>query len=53
MPFVAIGQWVSEKYAKINVISRALDIAIELPLKAILQWLRRWNSFLGAKKDEL
>ncbi|MDR1196835.1 MAG: hypothetical protein LBL08_00985, partial [Candidatus Nomurabacteria bacterium] len=34
MPFVAIGQWVSEKYAKINVISRALDIAIELPLKA-------------------
>jgi hypothetical protein len=53
MPFVAIGRWINEKYAKVNIVSRVLDMVVELPLKAILKWLRRWNSFLGAKKDEL
>jgi hypothetical protein len=53
MPFVAIGRWVSEKYAKINIVSRVLDVVVELPLKTLLRWIRQWNNFLSAKKDEL
>jgi hypothetical protein len=53
MPFVAIGRWVSEKYSKMNIVSRVLDVIVELPLKTILGWIRQWNSFLNAKKDEL
>jgi hypothetical protein len=53
MPFVAVGQWVNEKYAKEAIVSRALDMVVEVPLKAILRWIRQWNSFLGAKQDEL
>ncbi|MDR3125909.1 MAG: hypothetical protein LBU20_02460 [Candidatus Nomurabacteria bacterium] len=53
MPFVAIGRWVNEKYARINIVSRALDVIVELPLKTLLGWIRQWNNFLSAKKDEL
>jgi hypothetical protein len=53
MPFVAIGRWVSEKYSKVNLVSRILDVIVELPLKTLLGWFRQWNNFLSAKKDEL
>jgi hypothetical protein len=53
MPFVVIGQWVTEKYAKINIVSNALDLLVELPLKDVLRMIRRWNVFLSSKKDEL
>jgi hypothetical protein len=53
MPFVAMGQWISERYEKLSIVSRALDIVVELPLKTILRWLRQWSAFLGDKKDEL
>jgi hypothetical protein len=53
MPFVAVGRRISETYSKINIVSRILDVLIELPLKTILRTLRRWTAFIGAKKDEL
>ena len=53
MPFVVAGQWINEKYAKIAFVSKALDMFIELPMKSLLRLVRRWNSFLSAKKDEL
>jgi hypothetical protein len=53
MPFVSIGRWVNEKYSKFNLVSRVLDIIVELPLKTLLGWIRQWNNFLSAKKDEL
>ena len=53
MPFVTIGQWVSEKYAKINLVSNMLDLLVELPMKDILRAIRRWNIFISSKKDEL
>ena len=53
MPFVVIGRWVSEKYSKMNIVSRILDWIVELPLKTILRWIRQWNNFMNAKKDEL
>jgi hypothetical protein len=51
MPFVVVGRTISETYAKINVVSRFLDMFVELPLKTILGFIRRWGAFLNAKKD--
>jgi hypothetical protein len=52
MPFVAVGRKINETYAKINIVSRFLDMFVELPLKTILGFFRRWGSFLSAKKDD-
>ncbi|HEX6257997.1 MAG TPA: hypothetical protein VFZ48_00795, partial [Candidatus Saccharimonadales bacterium] len=52
-PFVIIGRWLSDKYAKVNVVTLILDMAIELPLKTILRLSRQWVRFLGEKRDEL
>lgn len=53
MPFVIIGRWISEKYAKINLVAQILDMVIELPLKTILRLIRQWGAFISSKKDEL
>lgn len=52
MPFVAVGRRISEAYSRVNIISRLLDMVVELPLKTILDLLRRWGSFLSDKRDE-
>lgn len=53
IPFAAVGRWMSEKYAKINLVAMVLDMVIELPLKTILYLVRQWVAFIAAKKDEL
>jgi hypothetical protein len=53
LPFIVVGQWLSQKYGKINAVGRFLDVAIELPLKSILRLLRQWMRFLHEKHEEL
>lgn len=53
MPFVAVGQKISETYSRINIVSRLLDMFVELPLKTILGLFRRWGNFMSAKRDDL
>ena len=53
MPFVVVGRYMSEKYAKVNVIALSLDMFIELPLKTFLRLVRQWGAFISSKKDEL
>lgn len=53
MPFVVVGRWISEKYAKVNIVAMILDMVIELPLKTILHLVRQWGNFITSKKDEL
>lgn len=53
LPFVVIGRWLSEKYARVNIITLVLDMVIELPLKTILRLVRQWAAFINAKKDEI
>lgn len=53
MPFVAVGQKISETYSQINIVSRLLDMFVELPLKTILGFFRRWGNFMSAKRDDL
>ena len=53
LPFVVMGQWLSRKYQQFNVISRLLDIIIELPLKVVLRLLRQWITFFDNQREQL
>ncbi len=53
LPFVVVGRKLSESYAKLNIVASFLDMFIELPLKAVLRMVRRWDAFISSKKDEL
>ena len=53
LPFVIVGQWISEKYSKINLIAILLDMVIELPLKTVLRLVRQWNAFIDDRKDNI
>lgn len=53
LPFVVVGRWMSEKYAKINVVALVLDVLIELPLKTILRLIRQWGAFIDDRKDSI
>jgi hypothetical protein len=53
MPFILLGQWLSEKYNKINIVGLILDTIIELPLKTVLRLIRQWTEFINDKKDDL
>jgi hypothetical protein len=52
-PFVRTGQWLSDKYTRINLVTLLLDIAIEMPLKTSIRLLQQWTGFLRDKRDEI
>ena len=52
-PFVRVGHWLSDRYAKANIVTRLLDAAIELPLKTSLRIVQQWTGFIREKQDEL
>ncbi len=52
-PFIRVGQWLSEKYSKINIFTTILDIIIETPFKTILRIIEQWNAFLREKRDDV
>lgn len=53
IPFVMVGRWLSEKYARVNIVALILDMLIELPLKTTLRLIRQWGMFISSKKDEI
>ncbi len=53
MPFVVLGQWMTNTYSQFNIVGTILDMVIELPLKTILRLIRQWSSFINERKDEL
>ncbi len=53
LPFVLVGQWISDKYSRVNVVALVLDMLIELPLKTVLRLIRQWGSFIDDRKDRI
>ncbi|PID31760.1 hypothetical protein CR970_04050 [Candidatus Saccharibacteria bacterium] len=53
LPFIQAGQWLSGKYARLNIVGRILDIAIELPLKTLLRLVRQWVRFVNEKREDI
>jgi len=52
-PFVRMGHSLSDKYSKANIVTFVLDLAIELPLKSSLRFVRQWIGFMRDKQEEL
>jgi len=52
-PFILVGSWLSDRYARINFVTLILDMAIELPLKTFLRLSRQWTRFLSEKRDQI
>jgi len=53
LPFVIVGQWMSDKYSQLNIVGLILDMVIELPLKTVLRLIRQWGAFLDDRKDRI
>lgn len=53
LPFIVMGQWISSRYARLNIVARILDILVEMPLKTGLRRVRQWARFLNEKHDEI
>ena len=53
LPFVVAGQWMSNKYSQVNIVTIVLDMMIELPLKTVLRLIRQWGAFIDDRKDQL
>ena len=53
LPFLKVGQFVSEKIAKINIFVFIFDFIIEAPFKVFLEVIEDWFAFLKKKKDEI
>jgi len=53
LPFIMLGQWLSDKYRKLNFVALILDTVIELPLKTVLRLFRQWANFINEKKDQI
>lgn len=53
LPFIHLGQWLSDSYRQINFIAYLLDLAIEMPLKTTLRALRTWVDFIHDKREEI
>jgi hypothetical protein len=52
-PFIRVGYWLSDRYARLNLVAALLDTAIELPLKSTLRLIQHWTGFLRDKQEEL
>lgn len=52
-PFIRVGQWLSDKYSRLNLVTFFLDLAIEMPLKSSLRVLQQWVGFIRDKQEEL
>ena len=53
LPFVVVGRWMSDKYAKVNIVTLILDMLIELPMKSLLRMVRQWRAFIAERKDNI
>lgn len=52
-PFVKVGYWLSDRYSRLNLVSRILDMMIEMPLKTTLRLVQQWIGFLRDKQEEI
>lgn len=50
-PFIKLGEWLSARYKRINVLTVILDLMIEMPLKTTLRILQEWVRFMRDKRE--
>lgn len=52
-PFIRFGQWLSDRYSKVNIFMLILDFIIEAPFKTLLRLYEQWTAFLREKQDDV
>lgn len=53
LPFLQMGQWLSNKFSRLNILMFIFDFVIEAPFKAFIQIAEDWIQFLKQKKEEI
>lgn len=53
LPFLRVGQWISDKFKRTNVFLFFFDFVLEAPFKTIMELSEQWLGFMKEKKDEL
>ncbi len=52
-PIMRLGQWLSFRIARINVLVFLFDMLIELPFQAFVDITEEWFAFMKEKKEDL
>lgn len=53
MPILALGKFLSQEIAKLNVFILIFDFIIEAPFKLFFEIIEEWINFVKARKDEI
>lgn len=53
MPVIAVGKWLNEKFAYINVFVFILDFIIEAPFKIFIEIAEDWTKYIRERKEEI
>lgn len=53
IPVAKLGQWLSSKWKKYNVVSVFVTALIDMPFLAFINFIESWSSFLKEKKAEI
>lgn len=53
VPIIAAGKWISEKFAKINVLVFILDFLIEAPFKLFVEVAEEWTKYVKERKEDI
>ena len=53
IPVAKLGQWLSFKWKKYNVVSVFVTALIDMPFLAFINFIESWSSFLKEKKAEI
>lgn len=53
LPVTDLGRWISEKWKRYNAVVVLLNVLIDMPFSAFVEFLERWRYFLKEKKEDL
>jgi len=53
LPFIRMGKWLSEEWAKHNALVILFNSLIDMPFQVFVEFLEQWRYFLKEKKEEI
>jgi len=53
IPIVAVGKWLSEKFARVNIFVFIMDFIIEAPFKIFVEIAEEWTKYVRERKEDI
>lgn len=53
LPFIRMGKWLSNQWARYNIIMVFLTFLIDMPFQIFVEFLEQWRRFIKEKKEEI